>query len=167
LKAAPSDRFRMFPAKCRRALSYGSSDAKLVFLALWNQHEEKNARANGVLMASIEWLTLKLEMHNRNRISTAILELEVRGLVRVQRGRGENGTSYANFFQLTAFPDCLGNAPTLDYERAGLPETQPQAKTQKDPSEEPEKVMLLFNVRIKARMEIIRYLRNTNRRHPE
>lgn len=157
LNSAPKDRFRMFPAKCRRALSYASSDAKLVFLALWFQHEEKHARANGVLVASVDWLMSKLDMHNRNRTSTAILELEVRGLARVQRGRGGNGTSYPNFFQLTAFPDCLGNAPTLDYERVGLPETK------MDCHEKPEQVVLLFNARIKARMEIVRYLRNMPR----
>lgn len=135
LAAKPKDCFRMFPAKCRRALSHASSDAKLVFWALWDQHEEKSARANGVLIASTEWLTSKLDIHNRNRISTAVLELEVRGLVRIQRGRGGNGTSYVNMFQLTAFPDCLGNAPTADYERLGLPETQSQTKGQSSSAE--------------------------------
>lgn len=109
LTAKPSDTFRMFPAKCRRALGYASPDAKLVFWALWDQYEDKAARANGILIAGTDWLSQKTGVFNRNRISSAVLELEVRGLVRVKRGRGGNGVSYVNNFLLTAFADCLGN----------------------------------------------------------
>jgi len=166
LTAAPKDQFRMFPAKCRRALSYASSEAKLIFYALWDQHEDKNARANGLLIAGMTWFSDKTGIHNRNQISNAILELEVRGLVRVKRGRGGNGVSYVNMFLLTAFPDCLGNPPTADYEHQGLPQSRSVANDPDTVKLEEDDIAARFNARISAQVEIVRYTRNI-RREPQ
>jgi hypothetical protein len=160
LTAKPSDTFRMFPAKCRRALGYASPDAKLVFWALWDQYEDKTARANGILIAGTDWLSQKTGVFNRNRISSAVLELEVRGLVRVKRGRGGNGVSYVNNFLLTAFPDCLGNPPTADYERLGLPQSKSVANDPDTVALEEREIASRFNSRIQAQMAIVRYTRN-------
>ena len=160
LTAKPSDTFRMFPAKCRRALGHASPDAKLVFWALWDQYEDKAARANGILIAGTDWLSQKTGVFNRNRISSAVLELEVRGLVRVKRGRGGNGVSYVNNFLLTAFPDCLGNAATADYERLGLPQSKSVANDPDTVALEESEIAARFNARIEAQVAIVRYTRN-------
>ncbi len=165
LTAKPADTFRMFPAKCRRALSYASSDAKLVFYSLWDQHEDKGARANGLLIAGTDWLCQKIDLFNRNRISNAVLELEVRGLARVKRGRGGNGVSFVNMFLLTAFPDCLGNPPTADYERLGLPETKSTANDPDTVALEEREIAAGFKRRIDAQIEIVRYTRNVRHKN--
>jgi hypothetical protein len=159
----PKDNFRMFPAKCQRALSLASASAKLVFLALWDQHEEKKSRANGVLIASIDWLCRKTSIYNRNQISAAIIELEVRGLVRTMRGRGGYGTSHPNLFLLTAFPDCLGNPPTADYERRGLPERAPLSPNSTSSDGHSAGAEAIFNGRISAQVELVRDKRRSRR----
>ena len=118
------------------------------------------SRANGLLIASTDWFSDKTGLHNRNNISDAVLELEVRGLVRVKRGRGGNGVSYVNMFQLTAFPDCLGNKPTADYERLGLPQSQSMANDPATIAQDERDIAARFNARIRAQIEIVRYTRN-------
>lgn len=163
LSLRPKDTFRMFPTKCRRALSYASPSAKLIFHALWDQHEEKKGRANGVLVGSIEWLADKTAIYNRNQISSALIELEVRGLIRTKRGRGGNGTSHPNLFLLTAFPDCLGNAPTADYEQRGLPPPPPvDLVSEKKPLAD---IASKFNACIAAQIEMVRYKRQRPREY--
>ncbi|MBS0250224.1 MAG: hypothetical protein JSR78_04085 [Proteobacteria bacterium] len=159
----PKDKFRMFPAKCRRALSLATANAKLVFLALWDQHEEKKSRANGILIASFDWLSRKTSIYNRNQISAAIVELEVRGIIRTKRGRGGNGTSHPNLFLLTAFPDCLGNPPTVDYESRGLPESTLNEPKSDPLNEHIRRTEAIFNARIEAQVQLVKHFRQMQR----
>lgn len=164
LTARPKDQFRMFPSKCRRALGYASPEAKLVFMALWDQHEDRYGRANGLLLGTTEWLQSQTGIGRRNAVSDAVLELEVRGLVRVMRGRGGRGLANPNMFLLTCFPDCLGSPPMADYERCGLPLVSPQANHPETVRLEALEIAARFNNRIRAQMEIVRYTRNVGYR---
>lgn len=161
LNVKPKDNFRMFPAKYRRAFSYASPHAKLVFIALWGQHEDRWARANGLLVAPVEWLQRQTGLGKRNHITDAVLELEVRGLIRVMRGRGVGGKGYPSMYLLTGFPDCLGNPPTLDYETCGLPQDTPKANSEESRSVEAQLIADRFNSRINAAMELARHFRRT------
>lgn len=159
LNVKPKDHFRMFPAKCRRALSYASGEAKLVFHALWDQHEDRHGLANGLLYGTLDWLAERTGLGYRNTLSDAILELEVRGLVRILRSRGGRGMANANCFLLTCFADCLGNPPTCDYEELGLPADRVTANDPETQALEAREIRARFNARIKASMELIRYTR--------
>ncbi len=155
-----NDTFRMFPEKCRQALSLASPDAKLVFHALWDQYEEKNGRANGLLFATLDYLQAATRIGRRHDVSTALIELEVRGLVRIARGRAGGGRSYSNLALLTAFPDALGNPATADYVRLGLPEWSKTADAEKR-RQENEEIEARFRQTIRMHIELTRFTRNT------
>jgi hypothetical protein len=103
----------------------------------------------------------------RNHVADAVLELEVRGLVRVMRGRGGVGKNFPNMFLLTAFPDCLGNPATLDYEILGLPQEKPTGNSDETRAAEARMIAERFNGRIAATMELVRYSRRMNGRIEE
>lgn len=167
LNAKPvKDTFRMFPAKCRRALSYASPDARQVFWVLWDQHENRHGMANGLLLGSLDWLMEQTGIGRRNDVADAILELEVRGLVRILRSRGGRGAANANCFLLTCFADCLGNPPTADYETKGLPSERVTANDPETQGLEARQIAARFNARISATVELIRYTRRAKLRIP-
>lgn len=154
-----NDQFRMFPQKCREALSLASPDARLVFWALWDQYEEKRARANGLLFATIDLLQLETGIGRRSDVSRSLLELEARGLIRICRGRAGGGRSYSNLALLTAFPDALGNPPTADYERLGLP-VWSVAGDRSERARDNGSIASRFNATIDKHIELLRYVRN-------
>lgn len=160
LTAKPKhDTFRMFPEKCRQALALASPDARLVFLTLWDQYEEKKIRANGLLLATLDYLQTKTGIGRRSDVSTALIELEVRGLIRISRGRAGGGKSYSNLAQLTAFPDALGNPATADYVHLGLPEWS-NAPDRETRNRENAEIEARFRETIKKHIELTRYVRN-------
>lgn len=160
LVAKPAgDTFRMFPSKYRRAINFASPEAKLVFWALWDQHEARHCRANGLLAGSIEWLQDRTGLGSRNAVSDAVLELEVRGIIRVKRGRGGRSRALPNLFLLAGFPDCLGNPPVCDYEKNGLPADKPRSNSDEAREAEAKQIAAHFNARIEREMVVARFVR--------
>lgn len=159
-----NDHFRAFPLKYRRAISYASPDARLVFLALWDRHEARNSRANGLIAATLDLLQEWTAIGRRINVNLAIIELEVRGIVRVLRGRGGSGKAHPNMFLLTGFADALGNPPTCDYEQLGLPAEKPTANSDEARGEQAKEIASRFNARIKLQVELTRILRNAKER---
>lgn len=157
------DNFQMFPSKYSRAITYASAEAKLVFWALWDQHLARHCRANGLLEASIDYLIPKTGIGSRQKIADAQLELEVRGIVRIMRGRGGRTRALPNLFLLTAFPDCLGNSATRDYERHGFPLDKPMANSDEARALEADQIAARFNNRISDEMALVRFARKSTR----
>jgi len=154
------DTFRMFPEKCRQALALAPPDARLVFLTLWDQYEKKKTRANGLLLATLDYLQTKTGIGRRSDVGTALIELELRGLIRISRGRAGGGKSYSNLAQLTAFPDALGNPATADYVHLGLPEWS-NAPDRETRNRENAEIGARFSETIKKQIEWTRFVRNT------
>lgn len=160
LNAAPKGTYRRFPEKAREALALATPDAKLIFLSLWDQHEVKKIRCNGLLIATLDDLQKKTGIGRRADVSRGLIELEVRGLVRIVRGRAGGGRAYSNMALLTCFADCLGNPPGADYETAGLPAEWSRANDDERRANENDEIAAVFNRVIEMHIEVVRYLRN-------
>lgn len=160
LNAAPKGTYRRFPDGARQTISLASSDAKLIFWSLWDQHEAKKIRCNGLLIATLDDLQKKTGIGRRADVSRGLIELEVRGLLRIVRGRAGGGRAYSNMALLTCFADCLGNPPVADYEIAGLPHEWSRANDDAKRNDENDKIAASFNAKIDMQIELVRYLRN-------
>jgi hypothetical protein len=159
LNALPKGMYRRFPEKAREAISLASSDAKLIFWSLWDQHETKKILCNGLLIATHDDLQKKTGIGRRADVSRGLIELEVRGLVRIARGRAGGGRAYENMALLTCFADCLGNPPAADYETAGIPEWS-RANNGAARNTMNDEIAAKFKRTIDMQIELVRYLRN-------
>lgn len=163
LMARPNGQFRMIPLACLRAISYASKYASLIWLALLHQHEEKKARANGLLYGGVDYLMKATSIGRRNHVSDALVELEVRGLIRVLRGRAGAGRNFPNYICLTCYPDALGNRATCDYERMGLPKDRVKSNDRETQEFERQQIDALFNARIAREIAITKFVRRADR----
>lgn len=160
----PNENYRMFPQRAREAWRLATPKAQLVFLALWQAHEDWHAARNGLLFASIGFLQDLTCIGNRNHVQDAIDELACRGLIRVLRGRGgSGGFRSANCFQLTCFPDALGNPATQDYLKLGLPSEKPKSNHALSRQLEYHEIKCRFSQHIKLRVALTKAIRAANR----